>query len=72
MSRWFRKKACGYGWTPCTWQGWVAMAVFTGGIVAASVKTKELGPQNTVEIVAALTVVLLAITVFTSGNDSDP
>ncbi len=20
---WFRAKTYGYGWTPCTWQGWV-------------------------------------------------
>ena len=28
MPRWFRKKTFGYGWTPCTWQGWAVMVLF--------------------------------------------
>jgi hypothetical protein len=25
---WFKAKTYGYGWTPCAWQGWVAMIVY--------------------------------------------
>lgn len=25
---WFKAKTYGYGWTPCSWQGWVAMIVY--------------------------------------------
>ena len=25
---WFRAKRYGWGWTPCTWQGWAALAVW--------------------------------------------
>lgn len=25
---WFRRRRYGYGWTPCTWQGWLSLAVF--------------------------------------------
>jgi hypothetical protein len=42
---WFRARRYGYGWTPCTWQGWAVVGVFallftgtvTGSIAAASV-----------------------------------
>ena len=71
MPRWFRRKTLGYGWTPCSWQGWVVMALFTGGVMIAAAAAKDLGRQGTLEIIAALTVCLLAVTVFTSGNDSD-
>ena len=25
---WFRAKRYGWGWTPCTWQGWAVLAAF--------------------------------------------
>lgn len=25
---WFRRKTYGWGWTPCTWQGWFAVLVY--------------------------------------------
>jgi hypothetical protein len=25
---WFKRKRYGWGWTPCTWQGWFCVAVF--------------------------------------------
>lgn len=25
---WFKRKLYGWGWTPCTWQGWVSVLVF--------------------------------------------
>jgi hypothetical protein len=25
---WFRAKRYGWGWTPCTWQGWTVLAVW--------------------------------------------
>ncbi len=33
---WFKKRRWGYGWTPSTWQGWLAMAVSVGLIVLAA------------------------------------
>ena len=24
---WFKRKTYGYGWTPCTWQGWLVIAL---------------------------------------------
>lgn len=25
---WFRAKRYGYGWYPCTWEGWLSVAIF--------------------------------------------
>ena len=25
---WFKAKRYGWGWTPCTWQGWLILAAF--------------------------------------------
>ncbi len=30
---WFRRKTYGWGWTPCTWQGWFILAVYVAIIV---------------------------------------
>jgi len=27
---WFKEKNFGWGWTPCTWQGWLTLFVFVG------------------------------------------
>ena len=26
---WFKRKLYGWGWTPCTWQGWLVILVWT-------------------------------------------
>jgi len=72
MAKWFRKKRVGYGWTPCTWQGWLVMAIFTAAVLAVVARANSLGPQTTLVIVAAVTVALLVVAAFTSGKDSDP
>lgn len=25
---WFRAKRYGYGWTPCTWEGWLTLGIY--------------------------------------------
>jgi hypothetical protein len=25
---WFKKKTYGWGWTPCTWQGWSVIGIY--------------------------------------------
>ena len=30
---WFKRKTYGYGWTPCTWEGWVFLAVATAAYI---------------------------------------
>ncbi len=38
-SIWFKRKTYGWGWTPCTWQGWLVMAVFVLFLVWQSFQT---------------------------------
>jgi hypothetical protein len=33
---WFRAKTYGWGWTPSTWQGWLAIAVYVVLIEAST------------------------------------
>jgi hypothetical protein len=30
---WFKRKRYGWGWTPARWQGWVAIIVYTAGVI---------------------------------------
>ena len=69
MHRWFRRKTFGYGWTPCSWEGWVATSVFTAGVIAIASHAREIGPVDTIVLLAALTASLLAITSATSEKD---
>ena len=39
---WFRRKRYGYGWTPCTWQGWLVTFGFVGAIGFVAVTYTEL------------------------------
>lgn len=27
---WFKRKSYGWGWTPCTWEGWVSIGLYIG------------------------------------------
>ena len=31
---WFKAKSFGWGWTPCTWQGWCVLFLFLFGILS--------------------------------------
>ena len=35
---WFKRRQFGWGWTPCTWQGWLMLAIYIA-IVAALAMT---------------------------------
>jgi len=61
---WFKPKTFGYGATPSTWEGWLALAVYVVVIsvcaVAVSVHRESLSA-----LVSSLTVLALATAVFT-------
>ncbi len=71
MAKWFRRKTLGYGWAPCTWQGWMVMALFTAAVAAAAAGARQLGPDRTVAAIGMLVIGLFVVTAFTSGRDSD-
>lgn len=31
---WFKAKTYGWGWYPCTWQGWLVVLLFVVGVAA--------------------------------------
>ncbi len=37
MTLWFKAKRYGYGWTPCTWQGWAILLAYCFAIVSCFV-----------------------------------
>ena len=36
MKLWFKSKRFGWGWQPCSWEGWVVTGVFVVLIIIAS------------------------------------
>jgi hypothetical protein len=73
MAKWFRRKRWGYGWTPCTWQGWVVTAFFIAAVmgIGFAAQAGRIAQGTTLEVIAAMTVALIAVTAFASGKDSD-
>lgn len=33
MKLWFRAKTYGYGWTPCSWQGWLVTLLYAALVI---------------------------------------
>ena len=33
MKKWFKARSYGYGWEPVTWQGWLVVILFVGGLL---------------------------------------
>jgi hypothetical protein len=70
MAPWFRRKSFGYGWTPASWEGWLATALFvlaTFGIHQLAHLSKPNQVICTLGLLAGFFVVILA----TSARDSD-
>jgi hypothetical protein len=40
---WFKRKEYGWGWVPCTWQGWLATAIYIALLLAIAT---TLGPNE--------------------------
>jgi len=49
--QWFRAKRYGWGWTPNSWQGWLAIGVFVTLIVGGSMFLFGDEPETTGQIV---------------------
>ena len=59
---WFRRKRYGYGWTPATWQGWLALAVYVAVVVYLCISTfAVLHPTRTTILFIILTILLIVI-----------
>lgn len=69
--RWFRRKTLGLGWTPCTWQGWAVVLGFVVLTLAVNWGAFGMAADQRKTVILALIVPFIAVTVFTSGKDSD-
>jgi hypothetical protein len=56
---WFKRKWYGWGWTPVTWQGWVATLVYLALVVAFALTIDEASANNERAFTFILPVVLL-------------
>ena len=71
MTPWFRRKRFGWGWTPISWEGWVATLLFTGACI--SLWSPELVPLDRTTraiCVGALIACLCAVAMATCERDS--
>ena len=59
---WFKRRRYGYGWTPVTWQGWLAVVVFLA-IVLSSASILEAAERNTYSSDMLLYYALIAVAV---------
>jgi drug/metabolite transporter (DMT)-like permease len=58
---WFKRKLYGWGWTPVTWQGWLATLVYVGLAVLFALTIDENSPPQEVVFTFVIPVVLLTI-----------
>ena len=70
---WFKRKLYGWGWTPVTWQGWLVLVVFVGGIVGNAYRIDSLSYseyETSVKFLSqtAAAVVLLIIICWKKGE----
>jgi len=51
---WFRAKRYGWGWCPCSWQGWVVLLIWVVVFVFAIVKFDHEWLKNVVVIIVIM------------------
>ncbi len=54
---WFKRKLYGWGWTPATWQGWLAVALY---IVAITLEARSFSAGDTVSTGAFIARIVVA------------
>lgn len=59
---WFKRKLYGWGWTPVTWQGWLATVVYVALVAAFALTIDENSPPQEVAFTFLLPAVLLTAT----------
>ncbi len=58
---WFKRKEYGWGWTPCTWQGWVATVLYIGLVLAFGLTIDKNSPPNEIVFTFVLPAVFLTV-----------
>ncbi|MFQ5474670.1 MAG: hypothetical protein ACE5DM_02435 [Candidatus Nanoarchaeia archaeon] len=54
MKRWFKSKSFGYGWTPCSWEGWAVTLGFVATLIAISVIFTAYGAKESPYIILSI------------------
>ena len=72
MMRWFRRKRWGYGWTPASWEGWVATLLFVLACVGiADPALAHLDRATRLVCILGLVACFLALVLATSESKPD-
>lgn len=66
MKLWFKAKTYGYGWYPCSWEGWVVTLIYLAVVVGFTfvLNVSAQGPIEAIEYlvaVAAATAILIYV-----------
>jgi hypothetical protein len=43
---WFRRKTYGWGWTPCSWEGWLVLLVWTIFFVRNTIRIAQISEET--------------------------
>ena len=71
MTPWFRRKTFGYGWTPASWEGWVATLLFVLACIGISdPELVHLSKLNQAICVLGLLACFIAVILATSEKGS--
>lgn len=58
---WFKRKLYGWGWYPCSWEGWLVTLVYAALLVAFRLTIDEASPAREVWFTFLIPAVLLTI-----------
>ncbi|MEK7649642.1 MAG: hypothetical protein AAB367_01610 [Patescibacteria group bacterium] len=66
---WFRAKDYGWGWQPCSWQGWLIIAAYIAGMffIALRIDTRSHSASDALISFIPLSIILTAIVIWISS-----
>lgn len=56
---WFKRKLYGWGWTPVTWEGWLATFIYVGLVAACGLTLEETSAPEEIALTFALPTLIL-------------
>ncbi len=65
---WFRVRRYGWGWVPCSWQGWVLLLLWFGGLVLG----RLLIPPHSLEYWLGFVAVMLGVLLLICYKKGEP
>lgn len=60
---WFKAKRFGWGWYPCTWQGWGILVMYLFAVLVTAAYAEQIQPASP-EVVVPFLVQIFILTVF--------